>query len=675
VVEIHPQADTLFGDVRTDNYFWLRERDNPKVISYLRAENAYTDAVMRPTKRLQRALFEEMKSRVRENDLSVPVHNGPWYYYERTEAGKEYPIHLRRGVDGSTPEQVVLDENVRAAGKSHYEAGVFEISPNHGILAFAEDTTGRETYTLYFKDLNGDSLYPARVDSVYYTGAWGGDNRTFFYVTLDAALRPWKVWRHRLDEPSSMDRLVFEEPDERFFVEVHESKDHQFVKIRSESETSSEVYVLAADHPLGAFRSLQPRRKGILYYAKHHGHRFLFRTNDTGVNFRLVDAPEDRSSFKNWREIIPTRKDVLLEGFDVFDKAVVLYERENAIRQVRILDPKSGKRKTVPFAEPAYVVWAGDNPDYGADSLRVVYSSMVTPRTVYDIDFASLEKTQRKRDDVGGGYDPSKYITFRIDAPTRDGETVPVSLLMRKGTPRDGSSPLLLYGYGSYGITIDPGFNSRVFSLIDRGFIYAQAHVRGSSAKGRQWYQDGRMMHKMNTFYDFIDAGKYLVKEGYTSSDRLTAMGGSAGGLLMGAVANMAPDLFRAIVAAVPFVDVLNTMLDESIPLTVTEYEEWGNPHIEAQYRYMRQYSPYDNVKSQNYPDLLIEGGLYDPRVQYWEPAKWTAKLRALKTDNNRLLLKTNMSAGHGGASGRYDRLRETAFEYAFLLTAVGIDR
>ncbi|MFH0883063.1 MAG: S9 family peptidase [bacterium] len=675
VAAIQTKTDTLFSDVRTDDYYWLRERDNPEVISYLEAENAYTNAVMKSTQQFQETLFEEMKSRIEENDYTVPVRKGDWYYYERTEAGKEYPIHLRRGAGGTSPEQVVLDENTRAAGKEYYEAGVYEISPSQGILAFAEDTTGRETYTLYFKDVDDGSLYPDKVDSVYYSGAWGGDNQTFFYVTLDDALRPWRVWRHRLGTLSSEDLIVFEEPDDRFFLEVNESKDQKVVMIHSESESASEVYVLPSSDAGGEFRSLQPRRDGVLYYAEHLGDRFLIRTNDTGVNFRLVDASENRSGYGNWREILPARRDVLLEDFDVFTKAVVLYERENALRHVCILNVKSGKIRTVPFDEEIYTVRNGENPDYNSDSLRVMYTSMITPVTIYDVNLESLERTVRKRDEVGGGYDPEQYKSFRAYAPARDGETIPISILMQKDTPMDGSAPLLLYGYGAYGYTYDPRFNSRIFSLIDRGFIFANAHVRGSSAKGRMWYENGKMMHKMNTFTDFIDVGEYLVKEGYTSSDRLTALGGSAGGLTMGAVANMRPDLFRAIVAAMPFVDVINTMLDESIPLTVTEYEEWGNPHVEAEYSYMRQYSPYDNVSAQAYPDLLIEAGLNDPRVQYWEPAKWTAKLRAMKTDDNRLLLWTNMSAGHQGTSGRYGRLHEAAFEYAFLLTAVGIDK
>lgn len=675
VASVHPKVDTLFGEVRTDNYYWLRERGNPEVLDYLKAENRYADAIMKPTKRLQDKLFEEMKGRIKENDSSVPVRDGNWYYFDRMEAGKDYSIHLRKGVGETAAEQVVLDENERAGARNFYTIGLFQVSPDQNLLAFTEDTTGRETYTLRFKNIESGEFYNDQVDSVYYTGAWGGDNKTFFYVTLDEALRPWRVWRHRLNTPSSEDQVVFEEPDDRFFVEVHESKDRQVVMIRSESESTSEVYALSSVKPLGAFHSLQPRRENVLYYAEHSGDHYLIRTNDKGVNFRLVEAPENRSGSANWRELLPARKDVLLEDFDVNDKAIVLYERKDAQLRASVYNTRTGQIRTIPFDEDVYAVWGGDNPDYHADSLRVIYMSMITPRETIDIDLNSLERTVRKRDEVGGGYNPSDYKSFRLEAPARDGQTIPVTLVMRKDTPVDGSAPLLLYGYGAYGITYDPTFRSSRFSLIDRGFIYAMAHVRGSSAKGRMWYEDGRMMHKMNTFTDFIDVGEYLIKTGYTSKDRLTALGGSAGGLTMGAVVNMRPDLFRAVVASVPFVDVINTMMDESIPLTVTEYEEWGNPHIEAQYHYMRQYCPYDNVKAQVYPDLLIEAGLNDPRVQYWEPAKWTAKLRALKTGNNRLLLKTNMSAGHMGTSGRYGRLHETALEYAFLLTAVGIDR
>jgi oligopeptidase B len=669
VAKVEMKRDTLFGVVMEDPYFWLRGRDNPEVIAYLNAENEYTDLMMAHTEGLQDTLFEEMKARIKENDLSVPVHIDEWYYFTKTEEGKEYRIHMRRPGDDPEAEQVVLDENVRAEGSPYYGLGIFAISPDHNLLAFAEDTTGREVYTLRFKDLNTGKILPDKIDSVYYSAAWSGDSEAFFYVTLDEALRPWRVHRHVIGT-SDEDEIVYEDPDDRFFVEVDLALDHSYVMIVSESKLTSEVLVLPAGKPMGEFKSLLPRQQGHLYYADHQGDRFLITTNDKGVNFRLVSMPENSEGRQSWAEIVPHRDDVLLEWAYALEKGIVLLERSEAQRKLRVLDPQTGESRPITFDEEVYTVRPVDNADYHADSLRVRYSSPITPNSIYDVDLVTLERTLRKRDEVGGGFDPSQYVVQRVYATARDGAQIPVTVTMKKGTALDGSSPMLLYGYGSYGITYDPRFRSTHFSLIDRGFIYAMAHVRGSSAKGRPWYEDGKLLNKMNTFTDFIDVAETFVERKYTSPDRLTALGGSAGGLLIGAVANMRPDLFEAMVAAVPFVDIMNTMLDATIPLTVTEYEEWGNPNEEEYFKYMLSYSPYDNVKAQDYPDMLITAGLHDPRVQYWESAKWTSKLRATKT-GGRILLKTNMEAGHGGASGRYGWLRETSEEYAFLIDAV----
>lgn len=665
----HLVPDTLFGVERVDPYFWLRGRDNPEVIDYLNAENEYTDSKLAHTLSLQDSLYEEMLSRIQENDVSVPVRDGDWYYYEKEEEGKAYPIHMRKPVSGEGEPQIVLDENVRADGRSYYSVGVFAVSPDQNLLAFAEDTSGRETYTLRFRNLDTGELLPDVVDSVYYSQAWSADSKYFYYVTLDEALRPYKVHRHKIGS-SEEDAVVFTEPDERFFVDVTLTNDKAYLLIQAESKLTTEILALRADTPEGDFSPVLPREENVLYEVDHRKGNFLIRINDTGLNFRIVSTPDDNTAKENWRELVPQRDDVFLEGMQAFTNRVALVVRENAIRSIRLLTPEDGSMVGLDFPESVYVARPSDNVQFDTDTLRVTYSSPVTPTTVYDVNMIDLGRVVKKQDEVGGDFDPDRYTVKQIMATARDGAEVPVTLVMLKGLEMDGQNPCLLYGYGSYGITYDPWFSSGLLTLVDRGFVFARAHVRGSSAKGRGWYEQGKMLNKMNTFTDFIDVAEALIEDGYTNPDKMTALGGSAGGLLVGAVANMRPDLFTAMVAAVPFVDVVNTMLDESIPLTVTEYEEWGNPNIEQYFQYMLSYSPYDNVKAQEYPDLLITAGLYDPRVQYWEPAKWTAKLRATKTGGH-VYLKTNMEAGHGGASGRYGRLRETAFEFAFLIDSV----
>ncbi len=666
-----PRVDTLLGEVRVDPYFWLRDdtRSGPEVINYLKAENQYTDSSMRHTQALQKKLYQEMVGRIKETDLTVPEYvDGAWYY-TRTVKGQQYPIFCRRRGSLKAPEQVLLDENALAGGRPYSRVGLRQVSPDGNILAYTWDTTGGEWYTLMLKDLRTGRALADRIDSVNYEVEWAADNRTLFYGRDDAAHRAYRVYRHQLGGSGS---VVFEDLDPLFNVDLAKSKDRAYLFINSESFTSSDTRYLAADQPGGAWRVLLPRTPDVLYSVEHHGDDFLIRTNDGAINFKLVRTPVSDPSRVNWTEIVPARDSVLLEDLDVFRNHAALYERGNAVRRIRVLDFQSGKTYEVDFPEEISTFERATNPEYDTDLVRFTYSSPITPPSVYDFDMKRKTRALKKRTEVPR-YQPGRYATERTWAVAGDGTRVPVSLLYRKPLVKDGSRPMLLYGYGSYGLSTDPWFNSNIFSLVDRGFIYAIAHIRGGQEMGRAWYDDGKMLRKKNTFTDFTAAAEHLVREGYTASDRLAIRGGSAGGLLMGAVTNMRPDLFRAVVADVPFVDVINTMLDASIPLTTQEWQQWGNPSREPDYSYMKSYSPYDNVAARAYPSILVTAGLNDPRVGYWEPAKWVAKLRATKTDSNSLLLKTNMGAGHGGSSGRYDYLEEMAFRYAFILDQVRI--
>jgi oligopeptidase B len=669
-----PRVDTLHGDVRVDEYFWLRDRNDPETIAYLEAENAYTDARMAHTAALQERLYQEILGRIQQTDLSVPERRGGYLYYSRTQEGKQYPLYARRKGSMEAPEEILLDQNERAEGTRYHSLGTFQVSPDHRLLAFSEDTTGAEYFTLRVKDLGTGELLPDRIDSVHFSVTWAADNRTLFYTRTDASQRPDRLYRYVLGGGPAEGVRVFHEPDDLFWVRASRTKDDAYVVVAAESFTTGEAWVVPADRPDQPLRLVQPRERDVLYDVSHQDGRFLIRTNaDGAVNFKLVEAPVHDAGRARWADVIPHREDVLLEDFDVFRRHLVLYERAEGLRRIAVRDNGTRETHLVSFPEPVYTASGSGNREYDTKTLRFTYTSMVTPSSVYDYDMTSRERVLLKQTEVLGGYDPSLYATERTWAPARDGTMVPVSLVYRRPLGRDGSRPMLLFAYGSYGISIDPTFSSANLSLLDRGVVFAIAHIRGGQEMGRRWYEDGKMMRKMNTFTDFIDVAEHLVSEGFTRSERLAIRGGSAGGLLMGAVVNMRPDLFRAVIADVPFVDVINTMLDASIPLTTGEWEQWGNPAVEEHYRYILQYSPYDNVERKDYPAMLVTTGLNDPRVAYWEPAKWVARLRTHKTDAAVLILKTHMGAGHGGSSGRYDALREVAFRYAFVLDQLGI--
>jgi len=671
VARVVPKVDTLFGEVRVDPYSWLRDdkRSSPAVLGYLEAENRYTDAAMAHTKALQQRLYREMVRRIKETDRSVPELVGGAWYYTRTAKGQQYRTFCRRRPRITSPEEVLLDENAVAGRRAYSRVGIRRVSPDGNLLAYTWDTTGGEWYTLYVKDLRTGKLLPDRVDSVNYSVEWAADNHTLFYGRDDAAHRPNRVYRHGLGSTAA-DAMVFEEPDPLFNVELTKSKDRAYLFINAESFTSSDARFLSAAQPTGQWQVLAPRAPDVLYTVEHHGSDFLVLTNDGALNFKLARAPVSNPSRSNWTELVAGRDSTLLEGLDVFRNYAALYEQGNAVRRIRVLDFATGTSYPIDFPEAVSTFEQADNPEYDSDLVRFTYTSPVTPPSVYDFDMRHRTRTLKKRTEVPG-YQPSLYATERTWARAEDGTLVPVSVLYRKPLAKNGRRPLFLTGYGANGISFQPSFNSNVFSLVDRGFIYAIAHTRGGQEMGRRWYDDGKMLHKRNTFTDFIAVAEHLIRERYTASDRVAIRSGSAGGLLMGAVVNLRPDLFRAVVADVPFVDVINTMLDASIPLTTQEWKQWGNPSQQPDYDYMRSYAPYDNVAAKAYPAMLVTTGLNDPRVGYWEPAKWVARLRATKTDRHLLLLKTNMGAGHGGSSGRYDYIREQAFRYAFVLDQV----
>jgi oligopeptidase B len=667
------RVEAIHGEIRVDDYFWLRDRADPDVLGYLEAENRYTSAVMRHTEGLQEQLYQEMRGRIKETDLSVPEPLDHYFYYTRTWAGGQYPIYCRSqgSVDG--PEEILLDQNALAAGHPYFRVGASEVSPDHRLLAYSVDTSGAEEFTLYIRDLATGELLAESISKTGHGVAWANDSRTLFYIVLDEARRPCRLYRHRLGSNPSEDVLVYYEADPSFFLDIGRTRSRRYLILDASSHSTSEVRFVSADRPEEPFRLIQPREPGVEYSVTHHADHFYITTNDTAPNFRLVRAPVADPAKEHWSSVLPYRPETKLDSTDAFRRHLVVYEREAGLRQIRILDLASGSEHLIPFPEPVYTVRQHSNPEFDTDLLRFTYTSLVTPSSVVEYDMEIRTWSVRKQAEVRGGYDPSGYRSERLLAPTSDGIRVPISLVYRLPLELNGSRPLLLSGYGAYGLSYDPVFSSNTLSLLDRGFVVAIAHVRGGEEMGRAWYEAGRRLQKRNTFTDFIAAAEHLIAEGYTRSDRLAITGGSAGGLLMGAVANLRPDLFRAVLAEVPFVDVVNTMLDASLPLTVIEYDEWGNPKEPLAYSYIRSYSPYDNVQAQDYPHMLVTAGFNDPRVAYWEPAKWTAKLRALKTDGNRLLLRTNMGAGHGGASGRYDFLRETAFKYAFVLDVLGM--
>jgi oligopeptidase B len=664
-----PQLLEIHGHQRQDPYYWMNDRENQEVIDHLNAENTYLKEVMKPTEVLQKQLFEEMKGRIKEQDESVPYFKSGYFWYTRYETGSEYPIFCRKLGSLEAEEEVILDVNMLAEGKSYFQVGQAATSTNQKILAFAADEVGRRIYTLHFKNLKTQEILEDQIPEVTGNFVWAADQSSIFYSKQDPeTLRSYQIYKHILGSPNSTDQLVYEELDEEFSCVVHKTKSEKYILIHSESTISSEVRFVPADQPTAPLQILQARIPHLEYAADHFGEYFYIRTNDQAQNFKLVKAPINSPSKENWSEVIPHRPEVLLEDFDLFSKFLVTQERSMGLTQIRI-KPWEAEGYSLPFDDETYTAYVGMNPEFDTTLLRFGYNSLVSPSSVYDYDMVTRQKTLLKQQEVVGGHEPSDYHSERIWAKAADGVLVPISLVYKKSTfKKDGNQPLLLYAYGSYGYSMDPYFSSNRLSLLQRGFVFAIAHIRGGEDLGRAWYEDGKLLKKKNTFTDFIACSEHLIQNNYTSQAHLYAMGGSAGGLLMGAVINMRPDLFHGVVANVPFVDVVTTMLDESIPLTTGEFQEWGNPKEKEFYEYMYSYSPYDNVRAQSYPNLLVTSGLHDSQVQYWEPTKWVAKLRELKTDQHTLLLFTNMEAGHGGASGRFNPLKEIALEYAFLL-------
>jgi len=666
-----PKVDVIHGDRRQDDYYWLRQKDDPEVLAYLRAENTYADLVMKPTEDFQAALYAEMLARIKEDDATVPFRRGRHFYYSRTEKGRQYPIYCRREGSLEAPETVTLDLNALAEGHAFLSVGAHTVSDDGRLLAYSVDVTGSREYTLYVKNLATGELLDERIEKVAAV-AWTADPATLFYVTEDHAKRPYRLWRHRLG--AAVDDLVYEEPDALFRLYVERSRSLAYVFAVAGSHTSSEVRFLPAATPAGAWTLVAAREKDHEYDVDHGvwggADVFYVRTNGGGRrNFRLVTAPVSDPAPGRWTELVPHREMVMLEGVDVFATHYVVQERENALTRLRVTDLATRAAHDVQFPEPAYEATPESNHEFAARRYRFRYQSLVTPPSVFDYDVTTRERTLLKQTEVLGGYDPGRYRSERLHATAGDGTRIPISLVRRADMPRDGSSPMLLTGYGAYGLPYPVTFTSNRLSLLDRGVTFAIAHVRGGGELGKRWHDAGRMLQKRNTFTDFIAAAEFLVKEGDTAHDRLVIEGGSAGGLLVGAVLNMKPDVCAAAVLRVPFVDVINTMLDESLPLTVGEFEEWGNPRIREHYEYMKTYCPYTNVGPRPYPAILVRAGLNDSQVMYWEPAKYVAKLRALKTGDAPLLFKVNLEVGHGGASGRYDALRELAFDYAFVLS------
>lgn len=685
----HPYPITQHGQTRVDDYFWLRERENPETMAYLKAENKYLKQMLAHTAALQERLFQEMKGRIPESDVSAPQKRGEYFYYTRMEPQKQYPVYCRkkdsqRADIAEAVEEVLLDQNALAKGHAYCELGGFEVSPDHSKLAYLLDTEGGETYTLYVKDLKSGKLFSEAIPNiggllVARIGlAWARDGKTLYYSTLDATHRPYRLYRHKLGDDPAQDTLIYEETDTLFSMAIQPSRSGVYLWVMLSTTSSIEVRYISLTQQASRSKSIRmktilPRQPFIEYEVDHQGERFLILTNEGAQNFRLMSAPVRTPQRKYWQEILPERADVTLERLLCFQNDLVLIERKDGLRQVRIsaLDGTSHVRY-ISMPEPAYVLWPDQNPEAATRTLRFSYSSLVTPHSVIDYDMAEGHWDMVKQDLIPSGYDASLYQTERLYATAADGKRVPISLVYRKGMQRTGKNPLLLNGYGSYGFSMDPNFNSNRLSLLDRGFIFAIAHVRGGSDLGRAWYEDGKLLKKKNTFTDFIACAEHLISEGYTCREKLVIMGGSAGGLLVGAVMAMRPDLCQAVVADVPFVDVVNTMSDPSIPLTTREYDQWGNPDDPQDFEYMLSYSPYDNLRKTAYPHILLITGLNDPRVAFWEPAKFCAKLRSLKTNDNLVLLKTDFATGHGGASGRYNALKDVALIYAFVLDRVG---
>jgi oligopeptidase B len=664
---------TIHGDARIDDYFWLRERENPEVIEYLKAENDYKDAMLKHTEKLQKKLFKEIVGRIKQTDMSVPYKDNDYFYYTRYEKGQEHPIYCRKKESLEAKEQIMLNVNEMAKGYDFYQVVGRSVSEDNKFIAFGVDTVSRRKYTIQFKNLETGEILPDAIPNTTGGAAWANDNKTVFYATKDSTLRPYKILKHILGADPSQDVEIFHETDNTFNTYVYKSKSKKYIFIGSFSTLSSEFRFLDADNPDGEFKIFNPRERDHEYSIEHFEDKFYIVTNWNAKNFRLMETQVDHTTDFHWKEVIPHRDDVLLEDIEVFKDYLVVGERKNGLRQIRVINQSDKSEHYLDFGEEAYLAYTSINPEFDTELLRYGYTSLTTPNSTFDYNMRTKEKTLLKQEEVLGGFDPQNYHTERLYAIADDSTKIPISLVYRKGLVKDGNNPLLLYGYGSYGNSMDASFRSDRLSLIDRGFVFAIAHIRGGQEMGRQWYEDGKLLKKKNTFTDFIDCAEYLVAEKFTNPEKLFVMGGSAGGLLIGAVVNMRPDLFKGVIAAVPWVDVVTTMLDESVPLTTAEYDEWGNPNNKEYYDYMLSYSPYDNVEAKHYPNMFVTTGLHDSQVQYWEPAKWVAKLRDLKTDNNLLLLHTDMKAGHGGKAGRFERYKLTAMEYAFILDLLGI--
>ena len=675
-------------DKRTDNYFWIRLSDEQKnaktpdaqtskVLDYLNKENEYSKTVLKSTEELQKKLFDEITGRIKKDDESVPYYENGFYYYNKYTEGTEYPVYYRKKGSLTAPEETLLDVNKLASGKSYCSVNSLNVSRDNKIMVYGVDFVSRRRYTLNFLDIQTGSLLPDKIENTTGQSVWAADNKTVFYVTKDSVtLRSNKIFRHKLGTTAEKDLLVYNEADETFSVNLSQTKSRKYILINSDQTLTTETRYIDASKPNDDFKVFEPRTVNHEYRIDHVGNEFYIRTNiDEATNFKLMKTGEVKTERANWKEVIPHRGDILLENFELFDKWLVAEERIKGLNNLKIISLKDESEHNIKFDEEAYTAAININPNPNTDLLRYSYSSLTTPNSVIDYNMSTKEKKVLKEDAVLGGFNKDNYESKRVWAKAADGTLIPVSIVYKKGFSKDGKAPLLLYAYGSYGISTDPGFRSVILSLLDRGFAYGLAHIRGGSEMGRYWYEDGKLLKKKNTFTDFNDCAQYLVNEKYTSSDRLFAMGGSAGGLLMGAILNMRPDLYKGVIAAVPFVDVVTTMLDESIPLTTSEWDEWGDPRKKEYYDYMLSYSPYDQVRPINYPNIIVTTGYWDSQVQYWEPVKWVAKLRAMKTDNNKLVMDCNMVAGHGGASGRFERYRITAMEYAFILDLAGIKK
>ena len=660
----------IHNDKRNDPFFWMNERENPEVIKYLEEENAYTDFVMKDTEDLQNELYEEMKSRYKKDDQSLPYFFNQYWYIVRYEDGKEYPIFSRKFQTLENEEEVLLDVNILAEGEEYFDIGSVSVSVNNDFIAYSSDKTGRRIYTIFFKNLKTGEILEDKIENTTGKAVWAGDNQHVFYIRKDESLRAFQIHRHEIGTNTEKDVLIFHEEDETFDVNVFKTKSLQYIFISSSSTNEDEHRFIPADNVFADWKIIQERTEDLEYSVEHYQDDFYIITNaDDSINFKIVKTKVSQPKIENWVDFIPHRENVLLEGFEIFNDYFVIEEREKGLLQIKIIESKTGDSHYLPFSDPTYTAYIGTNMEFDTEKLRFGYTSLTKPSSTYEYDMKEKTiKLLKEQEVLGGKFFSENYISERIWANARDGKEIAISLVYHKDTKKSADTPLLLYGYGSYGHTVDASFSSTRLSLLDRGYIFAIAHIRGGEYLGREWYEDGKMLQKKNTFFDFIDSSKYLISENYTSPKHLYAMGGSAGGLLVGAVMNYNPELFNGIVAQVPFVDVVTTMLDETIPLTTGEYDEWGNPNEKEYYDYMKSYSPYDNIEAKNYPNILITTGFHDSQVQYWEPAKWTAKLRELKTDNNILIFKTDMSSGHGGASGRFESLKEIALEYAFLL-------